>query len=285
MDAIRQRSLIRSAHPPAARSLLLTVLGEYVYDLDEPVWTAALLRALTALDVREKAARQAISRSAADGWLEREQVGRRARWRLSSATHDLLRRGGERIYGFPSEARDWDGRWLMVMVSVPEHRRDDRHRLRTRLAWAGFGSLGQGAWITPHLDREREACDALAELGPAPEAISFVARHAAIGDEQELVAGAWGDLGRIDASYGNFVEEFSGLVPSAGAELFSAHTRMVHEWRKFPFIDPGLPRRLLPPGWKGAQARHLFTRRRRQWRGPALAWFRDGNVGTSVSEA
>ena len=33
------------------------------------------------------------------------------------------------------------------MVRVPEGRRDHRHQVRTRLAWAGFGSLGQGSGL------------------------------------------------------------------------------------------------------------------------------------------
>ena len=40
------------------------------------------------------------------------------------------------------------------MLRVPEPRRELRHQLTTQLAWAGFGSLGDGLWITPHVDRE-----------------------------------------------------------------------------------------------------------------------------------
>ena len=48
----------------------------------------------------------------------------------------------------------WDGRWLLLVLRVPEQRRELRHQLTTQLAWAGFGSLGNGLWITPHVDRE-----------------------------------------------------------------------------------------------------------------------------------
>ncbi|CAN5551960.1 PaaX family transcriptional regulator C-terminal domain-containing protein [soil metagenome] len=276
-DVLRPRAPARPSAQPAARSLLLTVLGEWVLDLDAPVWTVALLRGLTALGVREKAARQAIARSAADGWLERDRVGRQVRWRLSDATRGLLRRGAERIYSFGGVTTGWDRRWLVVMVSVPEERRDDRHRLRTRLAWAGFGSLGQGAWITPHLDREREARDVLAALAPPVEATSFVAHHGRIGDERTLVAGAWGGLEALERHYRDFVATFAGADPSSQEEAFVAQTRMVHEWRTFPFLDPGLPEEFLPPGWKGLEARALFQRRHREWAGAARAWFRAGN--------
>src|SRR6266498_3743880 len=85
-DVLRRRSL----GGPAARSLLLTVLGEFVLDNAEPVWNSALVRALEALGIREVTARQAITRSAAEGWLERDRVGRQARWRLSAPTRELL---------------------------------------------------------------------------------------------------------------------------------------------------------------------------------------------------
>ncbi|MEJ7704563.1 MAG: hypothetical protein WKF47_13200 [Geodermatophilaceae bacterium] len=44
------------------------------------------------------------------------------------------------MYTFASETPDWDGEWLVLLVSVPETERGLRRRARTRLAWAGFGS-------------------------------------------------------------------------------------------------------------------------------------------------
>ena len=33
---------------------------------------------------------------------------------------------------------------------------------------------------------------------------------------------------------------------------------LIHEYRKFFFLDPELPKELLPPGWQGRQAREVF---------------------------
>jgi len=140
-----------------ARSLLLTVLGEYVAPREEPVWTGTLVAALAALGVQEKAARQALARSASDGWLTGERVGRRVRYSLSPPTQELLADGARRIYSFGAGRAEWDGQWLVLLVSVPEEQRHLRHRLRTGLAWAGFGSVGQGVWISPDAGREDEA--------------------------------------------------------------------------------------------------------------------------------
>jgi phenylacetic acid degradation operon negative regulatory protein len=273
--------LRRSLGTHAARSLLLTVLGEFVLDHAEPVWNRDLIRGLLALGVREPAARQAVTRSAAEGWLLPDRVGRQTRWRLSAPTRELLVRGRERIYGFEGIATGWDGRWLVVMVRVPEGRREHRHRVRTRLAWAGFGSLGQGVWITPHLEREREALEALRDLGPSAQATSFVARHGDIGDEKELVVAAWGRLDRLAGHYRAFVDAFARLEPRAPEEVFVAQARLVHQWRKFPFLDPGLPEPFLPPGWSGVEAREVFRCQHDRWAVPARAWF----GGAAVSAA
>lgn len=81
----------------SARSLLLTVLGEFVLPSGRPVWTSSLLELLADLDVAEKAARQAIMRTADSGWIEASRVGRETRWSLTPAGTELLREGSARI--------------------------------------------------------------------------------------------------------------------------------------------------------------------------------------------
>ena len=53
----------------SARSLLLTVLGEFVHPRHTSVWTATLLESLGVLGVEEKSARQALTRAANEGLL------------------------------------------------------------------------------------------------------------------------------------------------------------------------------------------------------------------------
>ena len=137
----------------SARSLLLTALGEFVLPAGRPVWTATFLRALALVDVEEKAIRQALARSATEGWLESERHGRRTSWRLTTAGRRLLTEGAARIYGFGAPVTAWDGQWLVVLASVPETNRRVRHLLRTRLAWSGLGGLSPGVWVIPHPER------------------------------------------------------------------------------------------------------------------------------------
>ena len=148
----------RSVGAPAARSVLLTMLGEYVLPMPGGVWQETLIGALGTLGHKTHAARQALARSVGAGWLQTERHGRRSRVHLTPDTAEMLRSGAERIYTF-GVPWAWDGRWLLVVLRVPEERREVRHQMRTRLAWAGFGSLGGGLWITPHTDREHELAD------------------------------------------------------------------------------------------------------------------------------
>jgi phenylacetic acid degradation operon negative regulatory protein len=224
-----------------------------------------LVDTLAGFGVTEKSARQALARAAGEGLLVSERVGRRTRWELTPSARLLLSEGARRIYEFGRSERPWDGRWLLLLVSVPEAKRDLRHRLRTRLSWAGFGSPEAGVWISPHLGREDEALDVVKELGLAASAMSFTAAFGRIGGQDEMVSRAW-DLTALEERYEAFLADFGGLEPAGRAEALRAQTRLVHEWRRFPFLDPQLPRTLLPANWSGAKAAELFHRKHADWR-------------------
>jgi len=256
--------------PASARSLLLTILGEFVLPSDEPPWTATLLHVAGGLGLEEKAARQALARLAADGWITAHRAGRRVRWALTRPGHELLAEGAARIYSFGRDAPAWDGRWLVLLVTVPESRRQLRHKLRTRLTWAGFGSPLPGVWVSPHPAREAEAKQVTEQLGLSAETFSFTGPFAGIGAQRSLVEQAW-HLGDLAARYGEFLAAFGDLRPAPGDETLSAQVRLVHEWRRFPLADPGLPRELLPPDWIGARAAAVFSGQHRAWEPAARA--------------
>jgi phenylacetic acid degradation operon negative regulatory protein len=265
-DPLRRRSV----GAPAARSLLLTILGEFVLPRGEAVWQETLVAALVSVGYSEQAARQALARSARDGWLSTERLGRRSRVSLSGRAAEFLATGAARIYSF-GEPWEWDERWLVVILRVPEARREVRHVLRTRLAWAGLGSLGGGVWLTPHVEREAELAAVIAEE-PAAEATSFVASLGALGQADDVVAAAW-DLEAVREHYNAFIEDFAALRPSGPEATFRMQTLLVHAWRKFPFLDPDLPAELLPSGWPRRRAHELFAGRHARWGDAAQAYF------------
>ncbi len=249
----------------SARSLLMTILGEFVLPFGRPVWTATLVRSLGLVGVEVGSARQALARTAAEGWLTSDRVGRRVRWSLTDAGKGLLEEGAQRIYSFGSGESSWDGRWLVVLISIPESMRALRHKVRTQLSWNGFGSPLPGVWISPHTGAAVEAKTILDALALSDKALSFVAEYGALGSQHDMVSAAW-DLGEVEHHYEEFIDEFSRLKPRAADDIFVAQIRLVHEWRRFPFLDPQLPRMLLPPHWSGTEATSLFEAKHTEWR-------------------
>jgi phenylacetic acid degradation operon negative regulatory protein len=254
-----------AAGAPSARGLLFTLLGEFVLPGDGMAWTSAVLASFARLGIEEKTTRQALMRTAASGWLDPEKVGRRTRWRLTASAQKMLTEGADRIYSFTGPGESWDGRWLLVYARISESDRRARHVVQSRLTWAGFGSLGAGLWISPHPDREAEAIGVLREAGVAADAHVFVARRSGLADVQVMVAAAW-DLGAIEDRYEEFIEEFRGTAP---ADVLARQVEIVHAWRRFPSIDPVLPRELLPARWSGLKAARLFADRHQRWSGDA----------------
>ncbi len=261
-----------SVSPPSARSLLLTVLGELVLPSKAPVWTSALLQVLAGLDVEEKSARQAIARTAADGWISSERDGRRVRWVLAPSGRALLTEGAARIYSVGSKQPAWNGSWLVVLASVPETQRKLRHQLQTKLAWAGLGNPIAGLWVSPHPERAAEVRKIIKDLGLDGSAMSFVGPFGEIGSERSLVNRAW-DLAEVADHYEDFLAMFDRARPQPGDATLVAQVRLVHEWRRFPFVDPQLPDSLLPARWIGHRAKTAFDAHHEAWTpGARLRW-------------
>jgi phenylacetic acid degradation operon negative regulatory protein len=277
-DQLRRRSV----GVPAARSLLLTVLGEYVLPRGDAVWHETLVRALVSLGYSQQAARQALSRSARDGWLTSARHGRRTRVCLSDRAAELLRTGAARIYSF-GEPWAWDGRWLVLIVRVPEERREVRHQVRTRLAWAGLGSLGGGVWLTPHVEREAELA-AVVHDEPAAETTSFIAKLGSLGSAAAVAAAGW-DLAAVREHYETFIDQFRRVATASPQRCFRIQTLLVHAWRKFPFLDPDLPAELLASSWPRRRAHELFVRQHDTLAAPARAFFDELEARRSAEAA
>ena len=255
-----------AAGAPSARGLLLTLLGEFVLPGGGAAWTSAVITAFARLGIAEKATRQALMRTAVDGWLSAEKTGRLTQWHLTAAGRELLTEGTERIYSFMYAAENWDRRWLLVAARIPDGDRSIRHTVRTRLSWAGLGWLGTGLWISAHPEREAEVARVLSQAGVA-DAHLFTATRSGLDGAAEMVRAAW-DLDGIERQYERFIAEFSGAEP---ADVLAGQVELVHAWRRFPAIDPALPRELLPAGWRGHEAARLFACLHERWSAAARA--------------
>jgi phenylacetic acid degradation operon negative regulatory protein len=248
----------------SARSLLLTVLGELVGRHGPPVWTAALLHVLTGLGLEEQTARQAIARGASAGWIAGEKRGREVRWQLTNAGAELIEDVRSRAESLHILADTWDGNCLILMISIPQQQKTVRKRLYNALKWAGFGNPMPGCWASPHVDRAEEVMRVIHDLGLQDSAIGFLGRTWTVGlTDQEIVHRAW-DLNDVATRYSQLISTFTDLEPEPGDDLLLTYLTLVHEWQEFPFMDPQLPRDLLP-NWIGWKATELFGHLRESW--------------------
>jgi phenylacetic acid degradation operon negative regulatory protein len=266
------RHALRPRSGTSAKALLLTVLGQFVAPRGGEVWTQTLIASLGAVGVEERNARQALSRLSEQGLVAGRREGRKVRRLLTPEAIDLLETGAQRIFGFGASADRWDGRWLVVLCSVPEEHRSKRHLLRSRLGFAGFGFLNAGVAITPHVEREPLATEILKDLDLVDNATVFLGEVGQLVTASDLLHRAW-DMEALADEYRAFVQAFAGRTPATPRARFAALVDLVHRWRRFPFIDPELPNELLPSTWQGRRAREVFDERSAEWDDDASAYF------------
>lgn len=257
------------------QSLVFTLYGDYLYPREGWAWTASLIRMLELLGVSSQAARSALSRMSRRGWLKASKRGRLSLYALTARGRRLMEEGTRRIYSDPVD--EWDGRWRVVVYSLPEDKRHLREALRKRLEWLGFGPLGPGTWISPH-DRQSELEEMFDDLGVSRFVDCFAGNWLGT-SHQELVSRCW-DLKDLNRRYAGFLKEWQPKFErhlrseSDGesvdlADCFVNRFWIIHDYRFFPEIDPGLPSELLPADWLGDEARRLFLQYHDTLTGPA----------------
>ena len=69
--------------PSRTGSIIITVFGDAIVPRGGSVWLGTLLEFFEAIDIDSGVVRTAMSRLAADGWLERDKVGRNSFYRLA----------------------------------------------------------------------------------------------------------------------------------------------------------------------------------------------------------
>jgi phenylacetic acid degradation operon negative regulatory protein len=246
------------------QDLVFTLFGEFLLHRPEPVWVGSLIELLEPLGVGSGTLRTALSRMQSRDWLEAERAGRRSFYRLTDRGRRLLEEGEARIYR-PHRDERWDGEWTLVAYSIPEDRRTVRDKLRTRLSWLGFGSLGNGLWITPH-EVELRVKEIARELEVTSAVEVFRSRHLGNSTAEQLVTQCW-DLPALNARYEAFIGRHLGPCRSlreggaGGMSPVDAYVRrfeLVHEYREFPLLDPYLPRPLHTADWAGECSHALF---------------------------
>jgi phenylacetic acid degradation operon negative regulatory protein len=152
-------------------------------------------------------------------------------------------------------AREWDGRWRLVLFDVPSTQDSQRVRLRRYLQGKCFGYLQNSVWITPDsLDDERKIL-----VGGQVNVESLVlleARPSAGETDAEIVAGAW-DFEQINGRYVRHLNVLNErphvTIQNEGAAKILLRWAAAERgaWLDAVRHDPLLPKRILPPGYLG----------------------------------
>jgi phenylacetic acid degradation operon negative regulatory protein len=248
------------------QALMLTFCGAYLLGRDEMVASSSLVEILSRVGVGEHAARSTLARMNRRGLLQRQRVGKRVYLALTRHGTAVLEEGGHRIWEQAAVNRHWDGRWTLLAFSLPENRRTDRHLLRSRLAWAGFGLLQSGLWIAP---RPVDVKALVADLGVVDHVKAFRAETLEPSGIDEMIADAW-DLEALATRYRGFLTRWDHPTPLPDAADDLARELLLEtEWLLLVRDDPRLPVEHLPADWPAVRAEHVALRLRRVYDAPA----------------
>ncbi len=233
--------------PSRTGSIVITLFGDAIVPRGGSVWLGTLLEFFKALNIDSGVVRTAMSRLAADGWLERNKVGRNSFYRLVKKGRQTFDAATRHIYDPPPSG--WTGRFELLLIGSSE----DRDASREALKNAGFGTPLPGVWVAP-------------SGVPVPEEAAGAIRLEVSAEDdsgRRLLRESW-PLHRTADAYLKFIKTFEPMRAwiSRGesitdAEAFTARILLIHHYRRVVLRDPLLPTTLLPGDWPGRAARAL----------------------------
>lgn len=232
--------------PSRTGSIVITVFGDAIVPRGGSVALSTLLEFFAAIDVDSSVVRTAMSRLTADGWFEREKVGRNSFYRLVQRERLTFDIATKHIYGAP--ASDWTGRFELLLIANG----GDRDAAREALKNAGFGTPLPGVWVAP-------------SGVPIPEEAKGAIRLEVSAEDdsgRRLLSASW-PLERTAEAYRRFMKSFEPLrgwlarEKPSDIDAFTARVLLIHQYRRVVLRDPLLPAALLPRDWPGRAARQL----------------------------
>lgn len=254
LDQLRQE-------PSRTWSIIVTVYGDVIVPRGGSVWLGTLLAFFKELAISEGVVRTAMSRLAADGWLERHKVGRNSFYRLADKGHETFAAAARHIYS--ARPPEFPGHLDLVLLANGP----GRDAARSAFDAVGWGSPAPGVFVAPGWPLPKAAGGELV--------LRTTGSAAALRD---LAARSWPLDATADA-YQRFIDTFEplhaalagGAVP-VDAEALVARVLLIHEYRRIVLRDPLLPAALLPEDWPGTAARMLCAALYRDLLEPSERW-------------
>jgi len=242
------------------RSIVLDLFGDYLRYVSDGIRLKQITSLLGIFDVPPATVRVTMSRLRREGWFTTRTIGRESVYHLTPRMVEILDEGRARIFAEPT--MDWTGHWTMVIYQMTESERQERDGLRKMLAWHGFGPLSTSTWLAPG-DRRAEAREFVNALTSSHQVDVLLCSSESLHHDRELARRCWA-LDQLEKDYQTFIRSNRRLPRMVdrvtGAEAVIVRTRLIWEYRHFPFRDPRLPVELRPKPWHGIEAYALFRR-------------------------
>ena len=246
------------------RSLMFTLFGDFIQYYGGEIWIGSLIRLMNDFGISESSVRGATLRMMQQNFFQVRKIGNKSYYSLTPKGKRNQEEGVRRVYTIKNHK--WDGFWRVLIYSMPEEMRDLRNQVRKELSWLGFGMVSGSTWLSPN-PLEKQVMNMLENYNLKGYAMLFTSSSILSHEPHEIIARGW-NLERIQQQYSQFIAnlrpKFEVLREKAwnnelsDQEAFIERTKLVHEYRKFLFDDPGFPQDLLPDNWNGNEARDLF---------------------------
>jgi phenylacetic acid degradation operon negative regulatory protein len=257
-------------------TIVFALFGQYVLPRKGYIWLGDLVRAMATLDLSEAAVRSQVLRMKKKGQLQSRRQGRRSFYWLTEKGMSKLNWGGFRFSVSPDY--QWDGKWTVVVYSIPEQQREQRDALRNVLNWWGFGMLAPGVWIStrplpPQLESKWQ------KLGIQQYLDVFRARYLGPSALSAMTSRTFPQLATLAEHYREYIARCKLVLSRFRAgllgdeECFASRLRSIVEYVPIVFQDPALPAALLPPDWPRPMAQAQALELQRALAEPAERYF------------
>lgn len=250
---------------PNTRSMIFTLFGDYIRYYGNEIWVGSLIKLLEPFDHNEQSIRSAVSRMSKQGWIVSRREANKSYYSLTERGKKRMEEAAGRIYRM--EPAEWDGKWRTLLYTIPEERRHIRDELRKELIWSGFGLLSNGVWITPNQLKE-QIYDIIDKYDIKEDVYFFEAKNEGFQVNKQIIRSCW-DIDHINMLYEKFIHAYEEKMIANAMKIergdmsdqdcFVERTLLVHYYRKSLFVDPGIPKELLPEKWLGERAAKLFN--------------------------
>ncbi|WP_044895754.1 PaaX family transcriptional regulator C-terminal domain-containing protein [Bacillus alveayuensis] len=261
------------------RSLMFTLFGEYIQHYGNEVWIGSLINMMSHFGISESSIRGAALRMVQQDFFQVRKIKNNSYYSLTNKGMRTMLDGFTRVYNKKSDK--WDGRWRILTYSVPEEKRDLRNQIRKELSLMGFGLISHGTWASPN-PVEEQVMELIRDYHLEQYVILFSSSSVVSHTNEDLIEKGW-DFAAIGKEYEAFIEIYQTKYDEykkrawnnelSDEECFIERTKLVHEYRKLFFVDPGFPNDLLPPDWNGTKARELFFNTHQLLSVPAIRYF------------